>query len=147
MHIFQAQLSDLEALVALRIKAMQPSLEAVGRFDPARARERFVNSFSAANTFKVLIDQQLVGFYVVIEKTDHLGLDHLYIDPQLQGNSIGKRIIETLKQQATSKAVPLRLGALQESRANAFYLQQGFVQIDRQEWDNIYQWSEVKITQ
>ncbi len=147
MHVFQAQLSDLEALVALRIKAMQPSLEAVGRFDPARARERFVKSFSAANTFKVLIDQQLVGFYVVIEKTDHLWLDHLYIDPQFQGNSLGKQIIETLKQQAKSKAVPLRLGALQESRANAFYLQQGFVQIDRQEWDNIYQWSEVKITQ
>ncbi len=142
MHILQAQLSDLEDLVALRIKAMQPSLEAVGRFDPDRARERFVNSFSAGNTFKVLIDRQLVGFYVVIEKTDHLWLDHLYIDPEFQGNSLGKRIIGTLKQQAKSKALPLRLGALKESRANAFYLQQGFVPIDRQEWDNIYQWHE-----
>jgi hypothetical protein len=36
-----AAAEDFEALVALRIDAMRESLERIGRFDPARARERF----------------------------------------------------------------------------------------------------------
>ncbi|HEY1049927.1 MAG TPA: hypothetical protein VGE39_09240 [Prosthecobacter sp.] len=33
-------IDDFEELAALRIAAMRPSLEHLGRFDPARARER-----------------------------------------------------------------------------------------------------------
>ncbi len=36
-----AKPEDFEALAALRIEAMRESLERIGRFDPARARERF----------------------------------------------------------------------------------------------------------
>ncbi len=32
---------DFEALLALRVAVMRPSLEALGRFDLTRARERF----------------------------------------------------------------------------------------------------------
>ena len=39
------QAEDFEALLALRMAAMRPSLEAMGRFDPARARERFAGQF------------------------------------------------------------------------------------------------------
>ena len=35
---------DAEDLVGLRILAMRESLERIGRFDPARARERFHGS-------------------------------------------------------------------------------------------------------
>ena len=36
---------DFERLLALRIAAMRPSLERIGRFEPARARERFRSGF------------------------------------------------------------------------------------------------------
>lgn len=133
--------SDLEALVALRIKAMQPSLEAVGRFDPIRARERFVNCFVAKDTMKVIEGDQLLGFYVFINKENHIWIDHLYIDPAFQGGGIGAKIIAEIKQYAREQQLSLRLGALKQSRANKFYLQQDFKQIEEQEWDNIYQWS------
>ena len=133
--------SDLEALVELRIKAMQPSLEAVGRFDPLRARERFVNSFVAANTQKIIRDQKLLGFYVLQIKSDHLWLDHLYIDPAYQGSGVGEQLLDQLKQRARAASWPLRLGALKESRANLFYLKNGFEKIETQQWDNIYQWT------
>ena len=42
-----AAASDLEQLVQLRIEAMRESLERIGRFDPARARERFSGPFAA----------------------------------------------------------------------------------------------------
>jgi len=132
---------DLEALVELRIKAMQPSLEAVGRFDPLRARERFVNSFVAADTQKIIRDAQLLGFYVMQVKSDHLWLDHLYIDPEHQGSGLGEQVLEKLKQRARAANWPLRLGALKESRANLFYLKNEFIQVETQQWDNIYQWT------
>ncbi|MCJ8298462.1 MAG: GNAT family N-acetyltransferase [Pseudomonadales bacterium] len=141
IQVCDVDAEDLEALVNLRIKAMQPSLEAVGRFDPVRARERFVNSFVAGDTQKIIRDGQLLGFYVLKLKADHLWLDHLYIDPQYQGSGLGEQVLNKLKQRANAQNWPLRLGALKESRANQFYLKNNFVQIETQQWDNIYQWT------
>jgi len=135
------EVKDLEELIALRIRAMQPSLEAVGRFDPQRARERFAASFDAAHTRKLLVDGELAGFYVLFEKLDHLWLDHLYIDPIHQGGGFGGRVIQVLQKIASNGEQPLRLGALKQSRANQFYLSHGFEQIAEHDWDNIYQWA------
>jgi GNAT superfamily N-acetyltransferase len=136
-----ATTDDLALLVALRIRAMQPSLQAVGRFDPVRARERFEKNFIADNTFKIIQGDQLVGFYVLLVKCDHFWLDHLYIDPNHQSGGIGGDILNNLKKIAGQANKPLRLGALKGSRANNFYLKQGLVKIEQQQWDNIYQWN------
>jgi hypothetical protein len=40
-----AAASDRESLVLIRIEAMRESLERIGRFDPARARERLESGF------------------------------------------------------------------------------------------------------
>ncbi|MDR6410090.1 UNVERIFIED_ORG: hypothetical protein ABIC62_002743 [Burkholderia sp. 1595] len=39
---------DIETLVQMRIDAMRESLERIGRFEPRRARDRFVSSFDSA---------------------------------------------------------------------------------------------------
>ncbi len=140
MQFLKVHQSDLEALIELRIRAMQPSLEAVGRFDPIRARERFAGSFNAQNTFKIVLEDQLIGFYVLINKEDHLWLDHLYIDPPYQGGGKGSKIIKHIQHIASDQKRPLKLGALKQSPANRFYSQQGFEHIETKEWDNIYQW-------
>jgi len=41
---------DFEALLAIRTAAMRPSLEPVGRFDPARSRQRLRDSFYPEHT-------------------------------------------------------------------------------------------------
>src|SRR5262245_26909572 len=45
-----AAAADAEALVALRIAAMRESLERIGRFDPQRARDRFLSTFAPEQT-------------------------------------------------------------------------------------------------
>jgi hypothetical protein len=57
--------SDREALATLRIEAMRESLERIGRFDPVRARERFLVSFAPEQTRHVIVDGERVGFFVV----------------------------------------------------------------------------------
>lgn len=140
INILPVTNDDLESLVNLRIDSMRPSLEKVGRFDPDRARERFVKNFNISNTFKIVKNDFLVGFYVIINKIDHLWLDHLYINPTYQGNGLGTRVINLIKEQSTSQQKNLQLGALKESPANSFYIKHGFNQIKIEEWDNIYQW-------
>ncbi|WP_317929883.1 GNAT family N-acetyltransferase [Halioxenophilus sp. WMMB6] len=132
--------ADANDLAELRLLAMRDSLEAVGRFEPSRARQRFLASFNPANTRKLLIDHRLAAFLVVLDKGDHFYLDHLYVHPDFQAQQLGSRLLEFVKAQARSAGKAIRLGALTGSRANHFYLAHGFIETHREAFDNYYQW-------
>lgn len=142
LKILQARNEDGDALASLRVDAMRESLEAVGRFEPQRARERFLTSFDPKTTFRVVSGSKLLGFYVLQERETYLWLDHLYIAVSLHGKGLGSQVMEAIKTQARACKKPIRLGALKESRANAFYLSHGFVEKERKEWDIYYEWAE-----
>lgn len=116
-----AMSTDLEKLISIRIAAMKESLENVGRFDPERARERFANKFTADKTTLVLQDDEIIGFYVLLERENYLWLDHLYIDPATQGGGVGSSVMNKIIKISRSKKLPLKLCALKESKANNFY--------------------------
>jgi GNAT superfamily N-acetyltransferase len=129
---------DAPALADLRVQAMRESLEAIGRFDPQRARERFLASFTPEDTQAILADGERVGFVVIRHLPDHILLDHLYILPARQGCGIGAQILQGLFAQADRAGLPVRVGALKGSRSNDFYLRHGFVLTESAEWDNYY---------
>ncbi len=139
-QVFEALPSDAPALADLRVSAMRPSLEAIGRFDPQRARDRFLNDFVKSNTFKICIENQTAGFYSLMTRADHLWLAHFYISPRFQNGGLGATILDDIKQQAFSTELPLRLGALRQSKANRFYLKHGFVLTHSMEYDHYYEW-------
>lgn len=139
-HICEVAENEKESLAQLRISAMRESLEAIGRFDPARARSRFIDGFDRDATRKIEIDGRLIGFYALKDKEDHLYLDHLYIHPDFQGNGLGASILRSVIALAQERKLPLRLGALRGSRSNRFYLAHGFVQTGESEWDLYYEY-------
>jgi len=120
---------------------MRPSLEAVGRFDPVRARDRFLDTFRAADTKVIHVKEGVVGFFVVRRRADHLYLDHLYVTSALQGHGIGRRVIDDLKVEAISVALPIRLLALNGSPANDFYRSCGFEFVSKDALDTVYEWT------
>lgn len=126
------------ALAELRARAMQPSLEAIGRFDPLRVRARFLENFDPASTREVLWEGRRVGFVVLRPVEDHLLLDHLYIDPTAQGLGLGAQVLMQVISEAHAQKKTLRVGALKQSRSNDFYLRHGFVLENQGEWDNYY---------
>jgi ribosomal protein S18 acetylase RimI-like enzyme len=130
---------DFDALVAVRIEAMRESLERIGRFDAVRARERFRSSFSAAHTRHVLASSERVGFVVTKFQEKHLLLDHLYIKPSYQGRGIGAQVLRFVFAEAEEHRLPVRVGALRESRSNDFYVRHGFHLLERGEFDNHYE--------
>lgn len=133
-----AAIGDAEALAALRVEAMRPSLERVGRFDPDRARARFLDSFSPEYTHEILSDGLRVGFFVLRPRNDGLLLDHLYIRPSHQRLGIGAAVLRTVFAEADAEGLEVRVGALKESEANRFYLDHGFVLESQAEFDNYY---------
>lgn len=135
-----AGLSQAEDLASLRARAMRPSLEAVGRYDPDRARARVLSEFDPTATWTIRVDDTDVGFFVLRDKVDHLYLDHLYVDTPFQGQGIGRAVVSHVQELGLYQAKPVRLIALIKSPANAFYLACGFREIAQDGVDVTYEW-------
>lgn len=129
---------DFEELLALRIDAMRESLQRIGRFDPARARERFRAGFSASHTRHIRLDKQGVGFVVMKPEQDRVLLDHLYIHPDFHNRGIGSAVLAEVFKQADALSLPIHVCALRESAANRFYRRHGFSLSAEEEWDLYY---------
>lgn len=130
--------NDLEDLVAIRIEAMRESLERLGRFNPERARERFLSGFDAGSTRRIEVAGKLVGFVVLKDHQSELLLDHLYVIPAAQGTGIGAKVLKQVFKEADEIGRPIRVGALKESASNRFYTRHGFVLVESGEFDHYY---------
>jgi len=129
---------DAETLVCMRIDAMRESLERIGRYDPQRARNRFLSTFDPACCRFIVADGVSVGFVVAKAADDHLALEHLYIVPAYQGRGIGSAVLASVFADADARSIPVKVGALRDSDSNRFYQRHGFVKIDESEWDIYY---------
>jgi len=134
---------DFEAMLALRVDAMRPSLERVGRFDPERSRERLNATFVVPFMHHIVLDgDQRIGFVALRpEGTDALRLEHLYLRTGFQGLGIGEWVLQWAKAQARAQQLDIKLTALQQSDANRFYLRHGFVLEGEEGVDLHYRWS------
>lgn len=130
--------ADFEALLDLRIEAMRESLERLGRFDPARARERLQATFAPEHTWSIERNGQRIGFYALRPAQGALRLDHLYMRPDEQGQGNGAAVMQRVFRQADASGMAVYLGALRESDSNRFYRKHGFVQIGEGQWDIEY---------
>lgn len=130
--------ADGEALAALRVEAMRESLTRIGRFDPTRARERFLSGFSPDHTRRIEVNGELVGFFALKPYETGLLLDHLYVLPRHQGKGIGAAVLAQVFAEADAQACAVRVGALRGSESNRFYVRHGFVQVEQSEFDNYY---------
>ena len=137
--LLPVEAADAEALVALRIEAMRESLQRVGRFDAARARERFLSGFSPQHTRHVVSGGERVGFVVVKPHAQGLLLDHLYVSPPHQGRGIGAAVLAQVFAEADAAGAALRVGALRGSDSNRFYARHGFALVEQAEFDNYYE--------
>ncbi|ADU37947.1 GNAT family N-acetyltransferase [Variovorax paradoxus] len=134
--------SDFEDMLAVRIDAMRPSLERVGRFDLTRSRERLSAGFVVPFMHHIVLDgDQRVGFVTLKpEGADALRLDHLYLRTGFQGRGIGEWVMRWAKAEAREKNLDIKLTALVQSDANRFYLRHGFVLEGEEGVDLHYRW-------
>ena len=138
---------DFEAMLALRIDAMRPSLERVGRFDLTRARERLVQGFVPEHMQHILWDGERIGFVTMKpEGTQMLRLDHLYLRHGFHGMGIGTAVLQWAQERARARGLGIKLTALKLSDANRFYLRHGFVLEGEEDVDVHYRWHVLETT-
>lgn len=138
-----ANSNDGDVLAEIRSRSMKPSLEVIGRYDEARVRSRFLDTFRPEDTTKLLWHDELAGFFVVRRQPDHLYLDHLYIDPVFQNRRLGTDALALMKAEAIERRLPIRLRALKHSQASVFYKKQGFRKTHEDDLDFYYEWKSV----
>ena len=68
---------DFEPMLALRIAALRESLERLGRFDPARARERLRAGFAPAFMRHIVADGERIGFLTLRPADGALRIEHI----------------------------------------------------------------------
>ena len=132
--------SDAEALVGLRLRAMEPSLKAAGRWDPERSRSRFLDTFLPEATVIAEQEDAIAGFYMTSRKPECIWLNHLYIEPAYQKLGIGSFFLDEIKKDAAEKTLPVCLEALKGSPANRIYRSQGFEKTGESDFDIQYRW-------
>lgn len=140
LHYAPVSLADLPALADLRVAAMRESLEALGRFDPERARQRLIEGFVPEHARHIETETERIGFYVLQPERDALHLKHLYFWPRHSGQGHGRMVMQALQAQARAAGLPLRLNALRGSRANDFYRACGFIEAHADPLDVYYRW-------
>jgi GNAT superfamily N-acetyltransferase len=120
-------LSDLDALADLRVEAMQESLARLGRFDPMRARDRFIKGFDPPNSRHLVWRGERVGVMVVKRFEDRIVLENLYLYRHASGRGIGAAALATLCEEADAQQLPIHVIVLKDSDAIRFYERFGFV--------------------
>lgn len=131
-------LEDAPQLAELRVQAMRPGLERVGRFEPERAKQRLLADFVAEYTRHIVVDGLRAGFVVLRPKADDLLLDHFYLHPDFQHCGIGAAALAMLLDEADVLGKTMHVGALRDSDANRFYVRHGFILREAAEFDNYY---------
>ena len=140
--------ADFDELAALRVAALRPSLERIGRFDPQRAIGRFRATFRPADTCRIVVggaSAGCVGFWaepIDAARADPgraMRVEHFYIAAPFQGRGLGGAVLTRLLDSAPDGVELFRVGALRDSDANRFYQRHGFVKTSEDEWDIAYE--------
>ncbi|MFF2297887.1 GNAT family N-acetyltransferase [Arthrobacter sp. NPDC058127] len=118
--------SDAGWIAELRAVVMRPDLERLGRWDPVRVRERFLNAFQSEYTFVVAVEGQAAGVIAVRPEPDALWIEHFYIAPEFQGRGLGSGVLRQIMGESKDHR-PFRLNVLQGSPARRLYERHGFV--------------------
>lgn len=129
---------DFEQLLDLRILVMREHLERLGRFDPARARQRFRDAFCLAHMRLIMVESELAGCVALLPEPDGVELSSFYIHPSRQGAGLGSGVLRALLTETDGVGSYVRLQVLKQSPAARLYERHGFRYTHEDEFDLYY---------
>lgn len=131
---------DMSLLSELRVRAIMPSLKAVNRFEAIRVVQRFTHDFQAEQTYKIILNGNLVGFYMINKGEEHHYLPYFYIDPYLLNTPLGALVLTALIEKARIENKGIRICALKGCQTKQLCLDQGFVFSNEGVYDTYYEY-------
>lgn len=120
-------------MLALSIRAMREHLERIGRFDPARRRERMRKQFDAGILRIIEEAGRLVGCVGVEDGAEAVEIHSLFLDRHAQGRGLGEAVFRAILAEHPGRL--FRLEVLKQSPARRFWERLGFVQYGEADFD------------
>jgi len=117
--------ADFEAVLALSIRAMREHLERIGRFDPARRRDRMRRQFDAGIVHVIEQDSAMAGCIGIEDRGAAVEIHSLFLDTHAQRHGLGEAVFRVIL--AAHPGRPFRIEVLKQSPARRFWERQGFV--------------------
>lgn len=117
--------ADADWMVGLRVEVMRDDLERLGRWNPVRARERFLDAYVPAHTSVIETGGAAVGLIAVRPEPDAIWIEHFYLASHVQGHGLGSAVLARVLS-ANASALPFRLNVLVGSPARRLYERHGF---------------------
>lgn len=108
----------------LRDVVLRDDLERLGRYDPARVRQRLRDEFSAQNTRIIVHDADDVGSIAVRRDDAANWVEHFYLASSVHDRGIGSAVLRQILDEDDAR--PFRLNVLHGSAAIRLYARHGF---------------------
>ncbi len=118
--------ADATWMAELRAVVMRPDLERLGRWDPVRVRQRFLDAFRPEQSYVIQVEGEPVGLIAVRAEADDQWIEHFYIAPDHQGRGIGRAVLQHVMA-LHADARPFRIDVMQGSAARRLYERAEFV--------------------
>ena len=125
LQLRQARGSDLPALAQLHEEGLKPYAEVFYRWDPRTFSSEFHPSEGRVLEWR----DEVVGFYLIQSREDHLFLAELHISSRHRNHGLGGLLVRCAQAEAEAEGLPLRLWVLRNNPARQLYLRWGFTDI------------------
>jgi len=109
----------------------------------------YKSHYPNAKDYILCQQSEVIGKLTLAVNPEYLHLVDLVLAPEIRGKGLGTAVLEALKQDAIAQKADIRLSvALDNPRAKAFYLQQGFIihSISQTHETMLWQWRELVLS-
>lgn len=129
----QADETDIDFLLDLRMKTMNPHYETSGlSTDRETTMQRVLYQFEKANI--ILLDNQSIGLLKLDRTFTNIEVLQLQIDPSQQGKGLGKKILSDILEEASLAGKTVSLSVLKTNKAQHLYQSLGFRIVDEDQY-------------
>ncbi|RQO38265.1 N-acetyltransferase [Chryseobacterium sp. KBW03] len=133
LHYKKADDTDIDFLLDLRIKTMNPHYKTSGlSTDRETTMQRVLYQFEKANI--IFLDNQPIGLLKLDRTFTNIEVLQLQIDPSQQGKGLGKKILSDILEEASLAGKTVSLSVLKTNKAQHLYTSLGFRIVDEDEY-------------
>lgn len=124
---------DIEFLLWLRKETMvEHYLRAGKEVNEESLLSRIYHHFEHAKI--ILLNDQKIGLLKVAEQDNEIEIFQIQIAPNYQNKGLGREIIKSILEEASSKKIPVKLSVLKVNKAQTLYKNLGFEIYDENEF-------------
>ncbi|MDR2236349.1 MAG: GNAT family N-acetyltransferase [Chryseobacterium sp.] len=141
LHYRKATENDIDFLLDLRMKTMNPHYEASQLpTDRELTLQKVLNQFDKANI--IYRGDHPIGLLKINRTDDKTEVLQLQIDPEMQGKGLGRKILTGILDEARETGKTVSLSVLKVNKAQHLYSALGFKTVGEDEYSYFMEFSE-----